>query len=69
MMHYPPFTAEFSSTPFLDKILENKDIIDVVVFGHLHKIKNAKFYNKKIEGIEFKLVSADIVNFELIKIV
>lgn len=69
MMHYPPFTAEFNNTPFLNKILENKDILDVVVFGHLHKIKNANFYNKKIEGIEFKLVSADIVNFELIKII
>ncbi len=69
MMHYPPFTAEFPSTPFLDRIIEQKDIIDFVVFGHLHKIKNKKFYNKKIEGIEFKLISADIVNFNLVKII
>jgi len=69
MMHYPPFTAEFPQTPFLEKILENKDLIDIVVFGHLHKIKNAKFYNKKIDDVEFKLVSADIINFELVKII
>ncbi len=69
MMHYPPFTAEFPSTPFLNRIKEQKDIIDIVVFGHLHKIKNKKFYNKNIENIEFKLVSADIVDFDLVKII
>jgi predicted phosphohydrolase len=69
MMHYPPFTAEFPETPFLREIIKNKDIIDVVVFGHLHKIKNNKFYNKEIEGIEFKLVSADIVDFKPVKII
>jgi hypothetical protein len=69
MMHYPPFTAEFPETPFLDKIIENKDLIDIIVFGHLHAIKNAKFYNREIEGVKFYLVSADIVNFELVKLI
>jgi len=68
MMHYPPFTAEYPKTPFLDKILENKELIDTVVFGHLHSIKNTKFYNKEIEGVKFKLTSCDLVDFKLVKI-
>ena len=65
MMHYPPFTSETENTPLTEKIISQKEIIKTVVFGHLHSVKNPKFYNRKIKGIEFKLTSCDATDFKL----
>ena len=69
-MHYPPITKSHiyqnKESEFLN--LMKKYNIKRCYYGHLHgnSIKEATEGN--IEGIEFKLVSADRLDFKLIKL-
>ena len=66
-MHYPPITKNQIKTEFLEIMKEYN--VEKCIYGHLHgnSIKDAIEGN--IEGIEFKLVSADGIDFEPIKII
>ncbi|MBN2694644.1 metallophosphoesterase [bacterium] len=66
LLHYPPFSFEYQTTPILEEILKYN--IDHVIFGHLHEIKNRGFFNRKIGETQFHLVSSDILNFNPLKI-
>ena len=69
-MHYPPITNA--------KILHNDELQFVQImkkynikrcfYGHLHSISIKDAVQGIIEGIEFKLVSADGLDFKLLKI-
>lgn len=69
-MHYPPVTNA--------KILKNEELEFVNImkkynvrkcfYGHLHSISIKDAVQGNIEGIEFKLVSADGLDFKLLKI-
>ena len=67
--HYPPFTEENPNTPFMRKIEEYKRI-KYIYFGHLHNVSNINcdFYNKIINGNSYKILSADLINFDPIKL-
>jgi len=66
-LHYPPFNAKGEASEFVD-IMKNFGVHDCI-YGHLHGegFKNAVEGN--ISGIEFKLVSADYLDFKPFKIV
>lgn len=67
-MHYPPFNSyEEVDLNFVKSM--KKYNIKTCIYGHIHgkeKYKEAKEGN--IDGINFKLVSADFINFKLYKI-
>ena len=65
-LHYPPFNSKGESSDFIDIMCKYK--VKVCIYGHLHgdSVKNAVI--GKVEGIDFKLVSADNLNFYPIKL-
>ena len=66
MLHYPPFDANYQSTPVTD-ILE-KYKVDYVLYGHLHG-KNVRVTpHIKKSGIEYILTSCDLVDNKLIEV-
>ncbi len=66
--HYPPFLDKTTDTPFMNKI-DKYDNIKYLLFGHLHGIENIEYYNKKINNINYIILSADLIDFNPVKIV
>ena len=67
VLHYPPTNDKKENSLFVDII--KKYNIKTVVYGHLHG--EASFYSSlmgNVDGTEYKLVSADFLNFKPIKI-
>ena len=69
LMHYPPYEKPESNNinPYAE-IMENFNIRKCY-YGHLHGEQaywNVKDY--ELYGIEYKLISADYLNFELQKV-
>ena len=69
-MHYPPITkAKMITQQEADFVqLMKKYNVKRCYFGHLHGASIADAIEGEVEGIEFKLVSADGLDFKLIKI-
>ena len=69
-MHYPPITrAKMISEQEADFVeLMKKYNVKRCYYGHLHGASIADAVEGKIEGIDFKLVSADGLDFKLLKI-
>ena len=69
-LHYPPITSNViyknEETDFV-KILKKYNI-KKCYYGHLHGNSHKDAIIGEIEGIEYKLVSADYLNFNLVKI-
>lgn len=66
MIHYPPFDATFSKSPFTDIFKESG--VKKVIYGHLHG-KSARVENiVNIDGVEYFLTSCDLVGNRLIEI-
>ena len=68
MFHYPPVNDRHENSEFTD-IIEKYDGVSKVIYGHLHgkeSINNR--FEGIIDGVEYKLVSADFLNFTPIKI-
>lgn len=70
-MHYPPITngnlAKEEELQFL-KIMKKYNV-EKCLYGHLHGVAINSAVEGVIEGIEFKLVSADGLNFKILKVV
>lgn len=69
-MHYPPFEKpeNKNQNPYAE-ILGKYSNIKKVYYGHLHGVQaygNIKDY--KLYGIEYKLISADYLEFDIQKI-
>ena len=66
-MHYPPITqSSLQNHQFLDFINTMKKYhIKRCYYGHLHGKSHQDAVEGKVEGIQFKLVSADYLNFDL----
>jgi len=62
-LHYPPFNADLEPNAFADVI--QKFSVDLVVYGHVH---TGYYLEGKIDGVEYKLVSADHVGFTPVRI-
>lgn len=65
--HFPPTNDKKENSMFID-VLKQYDI-KMSIYGHLHGKKNYNAsYMGDIDGINYKLVSADFLNFNPIKI-
>lgn len=66
-MHYPPISYLNKNSEFV-KILRQYNIKQCY-YGHLHGKSHQDAVEENIDGIDYKLVSADYIDFDLIKIV
>lgn len=64
MLHYPPFNADLEPNEFAD-ILQAYGV-SILVYGHIH---TGFYLQGDINGIEYRLVSADHVNMTPVRIV
>ncbi len=69
-MHYPPITkAKIVAQEEVEFVkMMKKYNIKRCYYGHLHGASIADAVEGEVEGIDFKLVSADKMNFKLLKI-
>ena len=65
-MHYPPITKNYQNTEYIEVL--KKYNIKKCYYGHLHSISIQDALEGIIDGIEYKLVSSDGVDFKLTKI-
>ena len=65
-MHYPPISNTNKKSDFL-KILKQYDI-KRCYYGHLHGKSHQDAVEGIVDGIEFKLISADYLEFNLVKV-
>ena len=69
-MHYPPINKNDiirNEKSIFVKTLEKYNI-HKCYYGHLHGISHKEAVEGNIDGVEYKLISADYTNFELIKV-
>lgn len=68
-IHYPPFYKEALIPEEIDfgKILREYNI-EKCYYAHLHGESHKDAIEGKINGIEYKLISSDYLNFDLLKI-
>lgn len=62
-MHYPPFDKNGDVIPQFGDILHQYNV-STCIYGHLHNVTQSDVYEGIIDGIEYKLVSADYLGFE-----
>ena len=65
-MHYPPIVKQNIDNEFM-RILRKYDI-KKCYYAHLHGKSIQDAIEGNVRGIEFKLVSADALDFKLLKI-
>lgn len=65
-MHYPPITKNYMNTKYIE--IMKKYNVKKCYYGHLHANSIQEAIEGNIGGIEFKLVSADSLNFNLEKV-
>lgn len=63
MIHYPPFNQDFSVNEFSKLLSEYK--VDLCIYGHLHAEGHKYIVEGNIDGVEYKCVSSDYVDFKL----
>ena len=72
IMHYPPITRQKMKNEYLydSKFLDimKQYNIKSCYYAHLHGKAHNEAVEGKIEGIEFKLISSDYLNFKLVEI-
>lgn len=64
MLHYPPFNADLTLNEFAEVFKEHD--VDILVYGHIH---TGTALQGDIDGIEYRLVSADHVDMKPVLIV
>lgn len=69
-MHYPPVTNSFLESNEEKKFLNLMKEYNVkkCLYGHLHGASHKNAVEGNIEGIDFQLISADYINFKLVKL-
>ena len=73
IMHYPPITKATKK----ENIIYHREFVDIMkkygitkcYYGHLHGKSHQDAIEGEVEGIYFKLISADYLNFHLEKVV
>ncbi|HWR38093.1 MAG TPA: metallophosphoesterase [Patescibacteria group bacterium] len=66
MLHYPPFTPEPQANP-LTALLAKYQVFRCV-YGHLHDESIKLAFNGSFQGIDYRLVSCDALNFSLLRL-
>lgn len=67
MTHFPPLTAFEMGDGRIIELLK-KYGVEQCVYGHLHNINPKENYDQTVNGIKFRLVSADYLEFNPVKI-
>lgn len=69
-MHYPPITKDYIHNIYEQKIVNllKEYKVKICIYGHLHSTAHLGAVNEEKEGIKFKLVSADYLDFKLLQI-
>ena len=67
-MHYPPFYKEEINEEIDFIKIFKKYGIKKCYYGHLHGESHKEAIEGNVDGIEYKLVSSDYLNFDLIKV-
>ena len=69
-MHYPPISKNYINNEFELKIVNllKEYSVKKCFYGHLHGIAHNQAITGNIQGIEFNLISADYLDFKLLKI-
>ena len=65
-MHYPPISKNYINNEFEQKIINLLKEYNVkkCIYGHLHGTAHAQAITGQVENIDFKLVSADYIDFK-----
>lgn len=63
MLHYPPFDQNLKPNEFANLLSENG--VDLCIYGHLHAEGHKFVVEGEIDGVEYKCVSSDYVDFKL----
>jgi len=66
-LHYPPVYGDYVCRDIMNLLEEYR--AEVCCFGHLHGHSQRKAITGNIRGVEYKLVSADYINFTPVKII
>ena len=69
-MHYPPISKNFIENEYEQRILNifKEYGVKQCIYGHLHGTAHGQAVIGIIEGIKFQLVSADFLDFKLLRI-
>lgn len=67
-MHYPPIVKNNNSNRIEFAEIMEKYNVEKCIYGHLHGTSQIGLIEGKINKIDYKMVSCDYTNFELIKI-
>lgn len=69
-LHYPPLTKEYKYHPEKSEFVQifNKYGIKRCYYGHLHGKAHNDAIESEVNGITYKLISADYLNFDLLEI-
>ena len=69
-MHYPPISKNLINNEYEQKIINILKEYNVkkCLYGHLHGTAHKDAINGERENIKFSLVSADYLDFKLLKI-
>lgn len=66
MMHYPPVTRAVKSQEFVQVLAQYN--VEKLVYGHIHTDSKNLCYNGIYNNIEYICTSADIINFDPVRI-
>jgi predicted phosphohydrolase len=66
VMHYPPITKISRSQEFLDLLSQYN--VEKLIYGHIHNSSKAICINGLFNNIEYICTSADIINFDPVRI-
>ena len=67
MLHYPPFDKNLNLYPNVEEILLKYNV-KICIYGHLHADGHKKCVEGIINGVEYKLVAADFLQFRPYKL-
>ncbi|MHB0913579.1 MAG: metallophosphoesterase [Armatimonadota bacterium] len=60
MLHFPPFDMKLQPNKFAEMIREYG--VDILVYGHVH-LGLGNWLDGLVDGVEYRMVSADVVDF------
>ena len=61
MLHYPPFSEQGKATEFCERLSETS--VDTAVYGHLHGVAAHPPFEGVYEGVNYRFVAADQLDF------
>lgn len=66
MFHYPPFDSRNRPNEFAQILMENN--VSTCVYGHIHSKAAQDQKSQNIEGVQYHLVSCNLIDFDPIRV-